>query len=384
MRGVVARSALLRFVVLSAIQLVTIKMSAATCDALSIGTPGTKWGVTEIKRWRMTRVKQRSYYEDVVPKIEALRKKCENIFEVVQYGELPLIVDDDEDAATCEGKSPFPLFAIRSRNWSKDKPNVLITGGVHGYETSGVMGALLFAESGKAEYYSKYFNIFVAPCISPWGYERVQRWNANAVDPNRSFNPDGEIVEGRSFNPEAATGESTALIQFLKGDNMKQLMGDNSMDNWICHIDLHETTDTDETEFRPAKSARDGIVWTEESKGEIPDGFYLVQDTTSPKSGWFAAMIDSVKKVTHIAPADSEGKLIGEEISQEGVIGIPNNKHLGLCAGVTNAPYRATTEVYPDSPKATPEQCNEAQVACIVGGLDYIISEEKIIAATME
>eukprot|EP00957_Ditylum_brightwellii_P185823 14147965-Ditylum_brightwellii.AAC.1 len=136
---------------------------SATCSALSIGISGTKWGVSEIKRWRMTRVKQRSYYEDVVPKIEALRKKCENIFEVVQYGELPLIVDDDEDAATCEGKSPFPLFAIRSRNWSKDKPNVLITGGVHGYETSGVMGALLFAESGKAEYYSKYFNIFVAP-----------------------------------------------------------------------------------------------------------------------------------------------------------------------------------------------------------------------------
>ena len=27
---------------------------------------------------------------------------------------------------------------------------------------------------------------------------------------------------------------------------------------WQMHLDLHETTDTDETEFRPAKAARDG------------------------------------------------------------------------------------------------------------------------------
>jgi hypothetical protein len=47
-----------------------------------------------------------------------------------------------------------------------------VTGGVHGYETSGVEGALLFLET-KAEAYSKDFNILVAPCISPWGYERI-------------------------------------------------------------------------------------------------------------------------------------------------------------------------------------------------------------------
>jgi hypothetical protein len=62
-------------------------------------------------------------------------------------------------------------------------------------------------------------------------------------------------------------------------------------------------------------------------------------------------------------------------VTQEGVIGIPSKKSLGLCAGVTNSPYRTTTEVYPDSPQATPDQCNEAQVACIVGALDHIISE---------
>ena len=49
-------------------------------------------------------------------------------------------------------------------------------------------------------------------------------------------------------------------------------------------------------------------------------------------------------------------------VLQEGVIGIPPPKALGLCAGMTNAPYATTTEVYPDSPQANGAQCNAAQV----------------------
>jgi hypothetical protein len=44
-----------------------------------------------------------------------------------------------------------------------------------------------------------------------------------------------------------------------------------------------------------------------------------------------------------------------------------------LCAGITNAPYRTTTEVYPDSPRATPEQCNAAQVAAVRAAIDYVL-----------
>ena len=47
----------------------------------------------------------------------------------------------------------------------------------------------------------------------------LRRWNAQAVDPNRSFSPEGEVVAGRSFNPEASTEESAAVIAFL-GSNM--------------------------------------------------------------------------------------------------------------------------------------------------------------------
>uniref|UniRef100_A0A7S4AJT2 Peptidase M14 domain-containing protein n=1 Tax=Pseudo-nitzschia australis TaxID=44445 RepID=A0A7S4AJT2_9STRA len=352
---------------------------ASNSDAYAIGEPGKPWGIAEKKEWRDTRVKQRSYFEDVVPRVEKLKESGKDLFEVTQYGDLPHLKDNDTENAgdnedSCKAEA-FPLFAIRTRNWTKDKPNVLITGGVHGYETSGVEGALMFLERS-AEGYSKHFNIVVAPCISPWGYERIQRWNAYAVDPNRSFNPDGEIVEGRSFNPEAATEESAALIKYLRED-IKEL----AQNNWICHLDLHETTDTDETEFRPAKSARDGDT---SEPGEIPDGFYLVQDETSMKPEWFTAMIERVRTVTHIAPSDADGNLIGEEISQEGVIKIPSNRLLGLCAGVTDAPYRTTTEVYPDSKNATPEECNRAQVACIEGALDYIVKHDLALGATAE
>jgi hypothetical protein len=49
-------------------------------------------------------------------------------------------------------------------------------------------------------------------------------------------------------------------------------------------------------------------------------------------------------------------------------------KQLGLCAGMTDAPFRTTTEVYPDSPRATPEKCNAAQVAAVRAALDHALS----------
>lgn len=73
------------------------------------------------------------------------------------------------------------------------------------------------------------------------------------MDPNRSFKAGKE------------TDESRAVMKLLA-----EMPGAN----WRCHVDLHETTDTDETEFMPARHALDG---TGPYKPEgIPDGFYLV------------------------------------------------------------------------------------------------------------
>ncbi|MDE1221912.1 M14 family metallopeptidase [Vibrio aestuarianus] len=296
-----------------------------------IGTPGQKWGDAERQAWRAQTTIKREYQHEVVPKILALQ----NDFDVEQYGALSY------DTAR------YPLFCVKSRDWSNDKPTVLITGGVHGYETSGVHGALKFLAT-QAKRYLTHFNIACAPCVSPWGYETINRWNPNALDPNRSF---------YANSPAEESANLMALVE-----NIGEV---------LVHIDLHETTNTDESEFRPALAARDGIEYVEDS---IPDGFYTVGDSENPVAEFQAAVIESVKKVTHIAPADEHGDIIGSPVVQEGVINYPM-KALGLCGGMTNCQYGTTTEVYPDSPTVTDEECNNAQVAAIIGALDYVLTQ---------
>ncbi|MGH7058685.1 MAG: hypothetical protein ACREFZ_12585 [Acetobacteraceae bacterium] len=144
-------------------------------------------------------------------------------------------------------------------------------------------------------------------------------------------------------------------------------------DRFILHIDLHETTDTDESEFRPALAARDGVEY---QPGAIPDGFYLCGDTENPQPEFQQAVIAAVAKVTHIAPADENGEIIGSPVVAPGVINYPL-REWGLCAGITGAPYRTTTEVYPDSPRATAEQCNEAQVAAARAAFVYVLARRQ-------
>jgi hypothetical protein len=297
-----------------------------------IGTPGQPWGVTEKSQWLSRQARQRSFEADVLGVIERLRSR----FDVVEYGRLDYGPDD-----------VYPLLAIKSRQWRDDLPVALVTGGVHGYETSGVHGALQFVDRHAADYEGR-VNLLVAPCVSPWAYERIHRWNADAIDPNRSF---------RENSPAQ---ESAALMQLVAP----------LRDRVLVHVDLHETTDSDESEFRPALAARDGKP---SEPGEIPDGFYLVDDTEHPQPGFQQAVIEAVAKVTHIAPADANGEIIGSTVVAPGVIRYPL-RQLGLCAGITDAPYKTTTEVYPDSPRATPEQCNAAQAAAVCAAIDYALA----------
>lgn len=298
-----------------------------------IGTPGKPWGDLERAEWLSQQTQQRSYEADVLSVIDRLRSN----FDVDQYGSLNY------------GSDSYPLFAIRNRDWNDDLPIVLVTGGVHGYETSGVHGALQFIEQHAADYAGK-VNLLVAPCVSPWAYERIHRWNANAIDPNRSF---------RENSPAE---ESASLLRLIAPIQDRVLM----------HIDLHETTDTDDSEFRPALAARDGKF---SEPCDIPDGFYLVDDTENPQLEFQQAIINAVEKVTHIAPADDKGEIIGSTVVSRGIIQYPL-KELGLCASITSAIYKTTTEVYPDSPNATAEQCNSAQVAAVCSAIEYALAHQ--------
>ena len=206
----------------------------------SIGTPGQPWGDAELAQWRSLQVRQRSYPDDVLAAVHRLRDRMD----VVAYGEV----------VYADGR--FPLFALRSPAWNPALPSVLVTGGVHGYETSGVHGALRFAEQ-HAPRYAGHVNLLVVPCVSPWAYEHIQRWNFDAIDPNRSF---------REPSPSQEAAALMRLVAPLHGQ-------------FVAHIDLHETTNTDESEYRPAVAARDGKVFV---SGSIPDGFYLVDDTANP------------------------------------------------------------------------------------------------------
>jgi hypothetical protein len=100
----------------------------------------------------------------------------------------------------------------------------------------------------------------------------------------------------------------------------------------------------------------------------------VVGDSEQPQLDFQRAIIAAVAQVTHIAPADASGEIIGSPVVAPGVIEYPV-KQLGLCAGVTNATYVTTTEVYPDSPRASPEQCNAAQVAAVRAALDFVLEQ---------
>lgn len=296
-----------------------------------IGTPGVPWGAPERELWRSRQTVKRSYPAEVVSVIDSLRSR----YDVLQYGQL----SHDPPA--------FPLLALKSRGWDDSLPCMLVTGGVHGYETSGVHGALRML-SLHVDRYRGRANILAAPCVSPWAYETVQRWNRDAIDPNRSFRTDSPAEE------------SAALIRLTAPLRSRVLV----------HVDLHETTDSDESEFRPALAARDGVEFV---PGEIPDGFYLVGDSDNPQLEFQKAVLAAAGAVTRIAPADRDGRLIGTPLAAPGIINYPFTE-LGLCPSITPAPYKTTTEVYPDGPHITPEECIAAQVAAAAAAMDYALA----------
>jgi hypothetical protein len=296
------------------------------------------WGPEKKLKWFLNQRVQRSYRDDLLVGLEALRDPS---FSLERYGALSL--DPDR----------FPLYAVRVGKPQPSKPNILITGGVHGYETSGAKGALLFLKE-HALAYSEHFNLVVAPCLSPWAYETINRLNPVMENPNREFKGESKAEESRLF------------MEYLSRLQM----------TFDGHIDLHETTDSDRV-FLPEEYSKNGVA-LDASEIDIPDGFYLIGTLGNERPELEKAMLDSVRKVTHLASAEEQQKILDTLLSSEGMM---HAQILGICAQYTQAASRLgayTTEMYPDSPKykgmsqaEVEKLCCEAQIACIRGALDF-------------
>lgn len=304
------------------------------------------WSPEKKLKWFLNQKIQRSYHDDVLVRLEALRKSGRREVAVERYGNLTL--DPDK----------YPLYALRIGNWSRPKTTILITGGVHGYETSGVKGALLFSEKTVSSYLDN-FNFVVAPCISPWSYETVNRLDPVMENPNREF------------KDESKSEESSLLMKYLAGLGI----------DFEVHIDLHETTDSD-LQFIPEEYSKNGL-FIDPKDVDIPDGFYLIGTQGAVRGELEKAMIESVRTVTHIAKPDARGMISDTALSQEGVV---HTSIAGLCAEYTPAKSRwgaYTTEMYPDSrhfrplgTERTEAICSEAQVACVRGALDFWVAKK--------
>ena len=298
-----------------------------------IGTPGQPWGDREKTRLARAATQQRSYAADVLAVVDALRER----FDVQEYGRLDYPPD-----------GTYPLVALRSRAWREGLPLALVTGGVHGYETSGVHGALQFARRARARTTPGASTCWWCPASAPGP-------TSASIAGTRT----PSIRTARSAS-RARRAESAALMRLVA-----PLRG-----QFLVHVDLHETTDTDESEFRPALAARDGKPF---EPGGIPDGFYLVDDSENPQPAFQQAIIDAVARSHAHRAGRRQGRNHRLRAWWRRASSSTRFAKLGLCAGITGARYTTTTEVYPDSPRATPAQCNAAQVAAVRAALDYAL-----------
>eukprot|EP01094_Clydonella_sp_ATCC50884_P006883 TRINITY_DN1606_c0_g1_i1.p2 TRINITY_DN1606_c0_g1~~TRINITY_DN1606_c0_g1_i1.p2 ORF type:complete len:396 (-),score=133.11 TRINITY_DN1606_c0_g1_i1:105-1154(-) len=349
-------------------------MAAKEYPIYPVGTPGQAWGEEERKQWlqrqtsgtdnRSGKARKFDYFAMVLSRLTRLTTG-----EVFQYGALDY---------RPFGSALFPLMGIKSKQWSKEKLLITVTGGTHGYEHSGFFGALAFAEQ-HLERFSARFNVLVLPAQSPWGFEMEHRWNPHAVDPNRQY---------RRASPNPLCEEACATMRCIE-EHAKLSRAH------IGHFDLHDTTDTDNSLFSPTKFARDGV--SAQPWHEIPLGFYGVYSSATPSEpepevlAFAKATIAGVAATGYpIAPSDEHGNIIGEKAAAEGILVI-NGKEWGINGAHTDAKYAITTECYPQMPQEPPynelaapdprftlDKCNAAQVGCIEAGIEYIIKVEQL------
>lgn len=120
-----------------------------------------------------------------------------------------------------------PQTARRRVNPVVQKPIILITTGVHGYERSAVMSMYYFCRCLCENVYALgdivgAVELRVIPVVCQWGYTNNSRLNANGVNINRNFDsPQWELTPtGDNYSgPSAGSEDETQLVQAWLADH---------------------------------------------------------------------------------------------------------------------------------------------------------------------
>ncbi len=296
------------------------------------------WSTSQIASWynKMQKQEGRDYYRDIVSRLKRLPS---NTHLLERYGS----VDPN--------RGKYPLYCVTAGNVLNGNPNILITGGVHGYEPSGIEASVRFLEK-EARKLSNQFNFVVFPCISPWSYEHNHRWNWKAEDPNRCFAPDNvpDIDECRHFMNNMAFRQT----------------------HFDVAIDLHETPDRD-IELRQERAGRFGTR-LEEYWQHVPQGYYLMLTRDKNEQNVDETILfgqSIINEVQKISPIASEVEIL-ENRNHSGMTLSPAVKGTMRSYLKSYATHIAITEVYPDHPRMNKEKAVQAQLASIHGALKFI------------
>lgn len=307
------------------------------------------WDAAQVREWRESVIVQgrvRDYHEDIVLRA---RRLPENSHSVTNYG----ITSGDY----------HPLLLVSVGDANNGNPNILLTGGVHGCEPSGVEAIFRFLEEDAPQLTNK-FNFFAYPCISPWAYEYNQRWNKQAEDPNRLFTSEEKPVHPGTYRTYDID-ECRHFMNSIQGSGVR----------FNLALDLHEILDWD-IELRKKRADRFGEKLADDFN-KIPQGYYLTLTKQEELNSNVRQLLlgktilEEVRKFSPIAPEET---ILGGKKNYGGVILSPplaGSMRTHLSQG-KYAKWVAITEVYPDHPDMTPEKAVLAQLASIRGGLNFV------------
>lgn len=237
------------------------------------------------------------------------------------------------------------LICVAPRAIDSSKPSLSITGGVHGYEPSGIDASLQLIETG-AQNYRDRANIFIFPCVTPAAYRIHHRWTHGANDTNREFFAGTNVIE------------AALLMQRIESLGV----------SFTSAIDCHETPIEDRL-FRRLRADRYGTPLTGDPD-LLPDGFHMmVPDTALLRHSVQECARTLMDAVARITPIATDELIVGNK-NDRGVI--PSSASGTLTRWMSaRSDFAATTEVVTENISA--RNATRIQLTAIQAAADYML-----------